>query len=68
MTFKKTMRHHSRAVKDDHIAGRTIFTVDNLFVMRGMRVGSKAAGAAFKDTWTLDDVDDAWCRWCKTDE
>ena len=23
-------------------------------------IGSKAAGAAFKDTWTLDDTDDAW--------
>ena len=23
-------------------------------------IGSEAAGAAFKDTWTLDDVDDAW--------
>lgn len=23
-------------------------------------VGSKAAGASFKDAWTLDDIDDAW--------
>ena len=23
-------------------------------------IGSKATGAAFKDTWTLDDTDDAW--------
>ena len=23
-------------------------------------IGSKAAGAHFKDTWTLDDVDEAW--------
>ena len=23
-------------------------------------VGSEAAGAAFKDTWTLSDVDEAW--------
>ena len=23
-------------------------------------IGSKAAGAAFKDTWTLDDLDVAW--------
>ena len=58
---------------------RTIFTGDNLDIMRGMNsasvdliyldppfnsnrnysapVGSKAAGAAFKDAWTLDDVD-----------
>ncbi|MCY3936355.1 MAG: DNA methyltransferase [Chloroflexi bacterium] len=58
---------------------RTIWTGDNLAVMRGMNsnsvdliyldppfnsnrnysapIGSEAAGAAFKDTWTLDDVD-----------
>ena len=63
-------------------ANRTIWTGDNLSVMRGMNsesvdliyldppfnskrdyaapIGSKAAGAAFKDTWTLDDVDIAW--------
>ena len=23
-------------------------------------IGSEAAGSAFKDTWTLEDVDDAW--------
>ncbi len=23
-------------------------------------IGSEAAGAAFKDTWTLSDVDNAW--------
>lgn len=23
-------------------------------------IGSRAAGAAFKDTWTLDDVDNVW--------
>ena len=61
---------------------RTIFTGDNLHVLRGMNshtvdlvyldppfnsnrnysapVGSQAAGAAFKDTWTLSDVDLAW--------
>ena len=60
-------------------ANRTIFTGDNLYVMRGMNsesvdliyadppfnsnqsysapVGSKAAGAAFKDAWTLSDID-----------
>lgn len=63
-------------------ANRTIFTGDNLEVMRGMNsasvdliyldppfnsnadysapIGSDAAGAAFKDTWTLSDVDLAW--------
>ena len=61
---------------------RTLFTGDNLDVMRGMNsecvdliyldppfnsnktyeapIGSQAAGAAFKDSWTLDDVDLAW--------
>ena len=61
---------------------QTIFTADNLPVLRGMNnecvdliyldppfnsnrnfaapIGSKAAGAAFKDTWTLDDLDLAW--------
>ena len=61
---------------------RTMWTGDNLDVMRGMNsesvdliyldppfnsnrtysapIGSEAAGAAFKDTWTLSDVDNAW--------
>ena len=61
---------------------RTMWTGDNLDIMRGMNsesvdliyldppfnsnrnyaapIGSEAAGAAFKDTWTLDDVDLAW--------
>lgn len=60
-------------------ANQTIWTGDNLPVMRGMNsksveliyldppfnsnrnyeapIGSKAAGASFKDAWTLDDVD-----------
>ena len=63
-------------------SNRTIWTGDNLPILRGMNsesvdliyldppfnsnrdyaapIGSKAAGAAFKDTWTLDDVDVAW--------
>ena len=63
-------------------ANRTIWTEDNLNVMRGMNsasvdliyldppfnsqanyaapIGSKAAGAAFKDTWGLDDINLAW--------
>ncbi len=63
-------------------ANRTIFTGDNLDIMRGMNsetvdliyldppfnsnrnyaapIGSEAAGAAFKDTWTLSDIDIAW--------
>ena len=61
---------------------RTLWTADNLDVLRGMNsasvdliyldppfnsnqdyaapIGSEAAGAAFKDTWTLSDVDEAW--------
>ena len=61
---------------------RTMWTGDNLPIMRGMNsetvdliyldppfnsnrnysapIGSQAAGAAFKDTWTLSDVDEAW--------
>ncbi|MDE0616387.1 MAG: DNA methyltransferase [Rhodospirillaceae bacterium] len=61
---------------------RTLWTGDNLDIMRGMNsesvdllyldppfnsnrdyaapIGSEAAGAAFKDTWTLSDVDQAW--------
>lgn len=64
------------------ISNRTVFTGDNLPVLRGMNsesvdliyldppfnsnatysapVGSAAAGAAFKDSWTLDDVDAEW--------
>ena len=63
-------------------ANRTMWTGDNLNILRGMNsesvdliyldppfnsnrtysapIGSQAAGAAFKDTWTLDDVDVAW--------
>ncbi len=63
-------------------ANQTIWTGDNLLIMRGMNsacvdliyldppfnskanyaapIGSKAAGAEFKDTWTLRDVDAEW--------
>ncbi|MDE0034310.1 MAG: DNA methyltransferase [Deltaproteobacteria bacterium] len=63
-------------------ANRTLWTGDNLDIMRGMNsasvdliyldppfnsnrdyaapIGSEAAGAKFKDTWTLSDVDEAW--------
>ena len=63
-------------------ANQTIWTGDNLEIMRGMNsesvdliyldppfnskanyaapIGSQAAGAAFKDTWTLSDVDVEW--------
>ena len=61
---------------------QTIWTADNLDVLRGMNsesvdliyldppfnsnrnyeapIGSEAAGAAFKDAWTLSDIDVAW--------
>lgn len=64
------------------IANHTIFTGDNLDIMRGMDsetidliyldppfnsnrhyqapIGSKAAGAEFKDAWTLEDIKEAW--------
>ena len=67
---------------EPNFANRTVWTGDNLDVLRGINsgsvdliyldppfnsnrtysapIGSKAAGAAFKDTWTLDDVDEAW--------
>ena len=65
-----------------NFADKTIWTGDNLDILRGMNsgcvdliyldppfnsnrnyeapLGSKAAGAAFKDTWTLSDLDLAW--------
>ena len=65
-----------------NFADRTIWTGDNLEILRGINsasvdliyldppfnsnqdyaapVGSAAAGAAFKDTWTLSDLDVAW--------
>lgn len=64
------------------IKNRTIFTGDNLPILRGMDsesvdliyldppfnsnrhysapIGSKAAGAEFKDAWTFEDTDAAW--------
>lgn len=69
-------------MRERNYASRTLWTGDNLDIMRGMNsetvdliyadppfnsnrdyaapVGSQAAGAAFKDTWTLDDLDVAW--------
>ena len=68
---------------------RTIWTGDNLPIMRGMNsesvdliyldppfnsnanyaapIGSKAAGAEFKDTWGLDDIDLVWYGEIKED-
>ena len=69
----------SFTMADPNFASGTVWTGDNLPVMRGMNsesvdliyldppfnsnrtyeapIGSKAAGAAFKDAWTLDDID-----------
>ena len=71
-----------RPAKGQQIANHTIFTGDNLDIMRGMDsesidliyldppfnsnrhyaapIGSKAAGAEFKDAWTFEDTKDAW--------
>ena len=68
-------------VSEPNFKNRTVWTRDNLDVLRGMNsgcvdliyldppfnsnrsyaapIGSDAAGAAFKDTWSRDDVDDA---------
>ena len=76
---QKTLK---RPAKGQQIANHTIFTGDNLDIMRGMDsesidliyldppfnsnrhyaapIGSKAAGAEFKDAWTFEDTDDAW--------
>ena len=65
-----------------NFANQTIWTGDNLPIMRGMNsesvdlicldppfnsnanyaapIGSKAAGAEFKDTWALSDLDTEW--------
>ena len=70
------------AAAQRNFAPRTIWTGDNLDILRGLNsetvdliyldppfnskadyaapIGSQAAGAAFKDTWTLDDLDTAW--------
>ena len=69
-------------MKGPNWSNQTIWTGDNLDIMRGMNsesvdliyldppfnskadyaapIGSRAAGAAFKDTWGLDDVNLAW--------
>ena len=81
MTYEKKLCVGVKGVRVN-INSKTIFTGDNLPIMRGMNsesvdliyldppfnskanyaapIGSEAAGAAFKDTWTLSDVDIAW--------
>ncbi len=72
-----------------NVANRTLFTYDNLPVMRGINsetidliyldppfnskrnyatpIGSQAAGAAFKDTWSLDDIKKEWVEEIEAD-
>ncbi len=67
---------------DANWANQTIWTGDNIYILRGMNsesvdliyldppfnsnanyaapIGSQAAGAEFKDTWTLSDIDVEW--------
>ena len=76
------MARVARTAAEPNFKNRTLWTGDNLDIMRGLNsesvdliyldppfnsnrdysspIGSEAAGAAFKDTWTLNDVDLAW--------
>ena len=71
-------------MSETNFKNRTLWTGDNLEIMRGMNsgivdlvyldppfnskkdyaalIGSKAAGAAFQDTWSLDDVKREWAE------
>ena len=71
-----------------NFADRTIWTGDNLDILRGLDsasvdliyldppfnsyyaapVGSAAAGAAFKNTWALSDLDVAWMGLTQTSD
>ena len=74
---------------DLNVKNRTLFTHDNLQVMRGINsetidliyldppfnskrnyaapIGSQAAGAAFSDTWSLDDIKKEWVETLETE-
>ncbi len=76
------MKQENDNIPTPNFADKTIWTGDNLEILRGLNsesvdliyldppfnsnrnyaapVGSSAAGAAFKDTWTLSDLDVAW--------
>ena len=78
-----------RPLPAPNFENRSLFTADNLDIMRGMNtesvdliatdppfnskknyaapIGSKAAGAEFKDTWSLDDVKKEWVEDIETD-
>lgn len=75
--------------KSLNVQNRTLFTADNLEIMRGMNsdsidliyldppfnskrnyaapIGSQAAGAAFSDTWSLDDIKKDWVETLETE-
>ena len=75
----KSTNRDTPACSQANFANGTIWTGDNLYIMRGINsecidliyldppfnsnkdysapIGSEAAGAAFKDTWTLSDID-----------
>ena len=76
-----------QTTREANFRNRSIWTADNLGIMRGMNsasidliyldppfnsnanyaapIGSIAAGAEFKDTWTLNDVDAEWINLIK---
>ena len=82
MSNRKTNKNQRKNTRGSNVTSRTIFTSDNLPIMRGINsafidliyldppfnsnanyaapIGSKAAGAEFRDTWTLQDIDVAW--------
>ncbi len=81
-TIRPIFKRKERKITSANFNSQTIWTGDNLDIMRGMNsdsvdliyldppfnskanyaapIGSKAAGAAFKDTWGLDDVKLVW--------
>ena len=80
--LQDTQKELEGAPQRQQLASHTIFTGDNLDIMRGMDdvtidliyldppfnsnknyqapIGSKAAGAQFKDAWTFEDTKAAW--------
>ena len=80
--WRDDSRHSPVITPAANWSSQTIWTGDNLPILRGMNsgsvdliyldppfnskadyaapIGSRAAGAAFKDTWTLSDIDAEW--------
>ena len=81
--------NHTHTSGTLNVKNRTLFTADNLEIMRGIDsetidliyldppfntkrnyaapIGSQAAGAAFKDTWSLDDIKKEWAETLETE-